>query len=92
MQKKQISYFLISPYFWYAMFECFPSTKMQKTFVLQFVLGSHTILLDLIPNMVIWVKNVNIFKNDFKIVNMTANFNRHTIKAQVCQISKQLDQ
>ena len=46
MQKKAISYFPIFPYFWYAMFECFPSTKMQQTFVLQFVLGSHTIWLD----------------------------------------------
>ena len=45
-KRKQISYFPIFPYFWYAMFECFPSTKMQKTFVLQFVLGSHKIWLD----------------------------------------------
>ena len=50
------SKFHIFPYFWYAMFECFPSTKKKKkkknkkknkqTFVLQFVLGSHTIWLN----------------------------------------------
>ena len=38
-KKNQISYFPILSYFWYVIFECIPSPKMQKTFVLQFVLG-----------------------------------------------------
>ena len=46
MQKNQISYFPILSYFWYVTFECLPCTKMQKVFVLQFVLGSHTVWLD----------------------------------------------
>ena len=45
-KKKQISYFPILSYFLYAMFECLSSIKMQKTFVLQFIWGSHTIWLD----------------------------------------------
>ena len=45
-KKSQISYFPILFYFWYIIFECLPCTKMQKAFVLQFVLGSHTIWLD----------------------------------------------
>ena len=49
-----LPYFAISPYFWYAMFECFPSTEMQKTFVLQFVLGSHTIWLDYLASFCNW--------------------------------------
>ena len=38
-EKNQISYLPILSYFWYVIFECIPSPKMQKTFVLQFVLG-----------------------------------------------------
>ena len=38
-QKNQISYLPILSYFWYVTFECKPSLKMQKAFVLQFVLG-----------------------------------------------------
>ena len=42
-QKSQISYFPILSYFCYVIFECLPCTKMQKAFVLHFVLGSHTV-------------------------------------------------
>ena len=37
-------------------------------------------------------KNVNIFINKLKVVNVTTYFDRHTIKTQVCQISKLLNQ
>ena len=42
--------------------------------------------------MVIWEKNVNIFVTKLNVANVTAYFYKHTIKVQVCQISKHLNQ
>ena len=38
-KKNQNSYLLVLSYFWFVMFECIPSPKMQKTFVLQICFG-----------------------------------------------------
>ena len=45
-----------------------------------------TVLISIIPNMVIREKDVIIFINKPKTVNVTVHSYRHTIKAQVCQI------